>query len=97
MTTKEYLLVQLVSECAEVAHIVTKAIHFGLSEKMPGQEKTNLERVMEEWTDLQSTMHLLQEERILPTTPIVNVKPKIDKIKRYMTYAEMQCKTLSAD
>lgn len=90
LTRTEYLLVQLASEACEVAHRATKALHFGLEEKQPGQDLTNTQRLIGEFTDLLATAKMLcdeaQTELDLPSVEeaIVN---KITKVEDYMRYA----------
>lgn len=46
------LLCRLVEECAEVQQRATKAMRFGISEKQPGQDFTNAERLAAEIGDV---------------------------------------------
>lgn len=87
MTFHEYLLIQLMSECNEVAHRASKMLHFGINEKQEGQDKTNAERLEEELLDLTATIQMLRESKILDYVHDIRTAPKINKIKKYMEYS----------
>ena len=53
------LMVIAMEECAEVAQRISKAIRFGLDEVQLGQGLTNLDRVAEEFGDLNGALALL--------------------------------------
>lgn len=100
MNRKEYLLVQLASECNEVAHRVTKALHFGLDEVQNGQSLTNEARMREELDDLLAVVEILGDEGIL-TGPVIDqgvpygvtkdiVDAKRAKIEKYMEIARRE-------
>ena len=90
----DYLLTQLASECAEIVHRVTKAQHFGLHEKQPGQDKDNIERIAEEVNDLFGVLAMLTlDEGILPPPDPEAVLAKKARVEHYMKYAR-QCGTL---
>jgi hypothetical protein len=69
LSLADYLLSHLAQECAEIIVRATKAQHFGLDERQPGQPHTNAERIMHEWCDLIATMETVQEYGILPELP----------------------------
>lgn len=88
MNRTEYLLIQLASECNEVAHRVTKALHFGLDEKQAGQPFTNAQRIEQELTDLTAVVGLLQSNGVIEADhDVVAYEQKQDKVTRYMAYA----------
>jgi hypothetical protein len=43
--TTDYLLTQLISECAEIIHAVTKAQQFGLNRQYPERKVLNIEQI----------------------------------------------------
>lgn len=91
LSETEYLLVQAMSECNEVAHRISKALHFGLEEVQPGQDKTNAERALEEIFDLCATLEMLRERRILVPGPYDNnikfIKGKKGRVLKMMDYS----------
>lgn len=94
MTREEHLLTYLLEECVETAQRISKALRFGLDEVQPGQEMTNGERIVGEYCDILGVMGILQEEKILPPfNHYEHVMPKVEKVKKYMEYAE-QCGTI---
>lgn len=99
MNRAEYLLTQAASECNEVAHRITKALHFGLAEVQPGQMENNAQRIVGEVTDLLAVLEMLREEGILPT-PSMNevhlaVGAKKAKVEKFFRYASEQCGTVT--
>ena len=66
MNREEWLLTQLLSECNELAHRVTKALQFGLNDIQEGQEQTNTERLLDEYHDLVGAMFALVSEGVIP-------------------------------
>jgi hypothetical protein len=61
MTLKQYFLIKIAEEAAEVAQIALKAAHFRLSEIQPGRPETNAERMYGEINDLLAMAHRLGE------------------------------------
>lgn len=91
MTIKEHLLLCLAEECMEVGQRVSKSLRFGLGEIQAGQNKTNEERIAQEFNDLLGAYTLLRREGIL-NVPLneVAVNTKIEKILQYLSYAADQ-------
>jgi len=87
MTKTEHLLTIAAEECAEIAHRISKALRFGLNEVQAGQDKTNAERVMEEFYDFVAVIEWLTEEGHLPPMRVRNVEAAVEakkaKIRRY--------------
>ena len=90
----EYILVQIQEECAEVSQRAAKAVRFGVYEKQPGQEKTNLERLEEEAIDLLTMLSMLDDElkhSMLTfnddTKFLLAVNTKKEKVLKYMDYS----------
>lgn len=99
MNRTEYLLTQATSECCEVAHSVTKAMHFGLADSKPGQHLTNADRIIEEWADLMGVMKMLCDDGILtlPENFDSMVAAKRQRVEKFMSFARMNCGTLRDD
>lgn len=101
MNRTEYLLTQAGSECNELAHRITKAIHFGLSEVQPDQVPqpgSNAERIVGEYIDLMASVEMLVEDALLimPSAATVRdlIAKKKKKVEHYMDYARDTCGTL---
>lgn len=99
MNRAEYLLTQAASECNEVAHRITKAMHFGVGEIQPGQELTNAERVVAEYIDLCAVMEMLEAEGLiaLPSgaARAADIAAKKAKVEKFILYAKHQCGTVT--
>lgn len=100
MNETEYLLTCLSEECAEVAHRVSKALRFGLKEKQKDQEKTNAERICDEFVDLMALMEMLSWPLgaliAQGTSPYWDdrIEVKKEKVRRYLEYAK-KCGTVT--
>lgn len=95
MTLEQYLLGKIAEECAEIAQRASKAQRFGLTEKQPGQDKDNAERLMEEMHDLHAVLWMLQDMGcpIDPTIEPTRIPPIVEKVTKYMDYSR-QCEQL---
>lgn len=62
MTRQDHLLTIIAEECVETAQRATKALRFGLEEVQPGQDMSNAKRLMQEFADLFSIIHMLADE-----------------------------------
>lgn len=91
MTEREHLLTILAEECAEVAQRASKALRFGDDEIQPGQQLTNLERIIDEVIDVVAVLSMLGIETY--EFSITGVLRKKAKVRKYLDYAE-QCGTL---
>jgi hypothetical protein len=90
MILQEHLLCILAEECSEVAHRASKALRFGLREVQKGQELTNAERIIYEFSDLYAVMMYLHEQGLLPT-PFINhemVSQKLKKLDEFLEYSK---------
>jgi hypothetical protein len=98
MNERQYLLIKLIEECAEVAQRATKALTFGLYEKQaqgPSETKTgaaelnNNERLAQEFDDLIAVSEMLNEHLAirLSTRDERAKEAKKDKIRKYMAYS----------
>ena len=76
-------------ECAEVQHIASKAIQFGLDEVKQGGTKSNFVRLEEEVTDLLNTLKLFDRERgfmhldLTEVTLPASLDTKISRLEHY--------------
>jgi hypothetical protein len=66
MTKKQFLLLKLIEECVEVAHIASKQLQFGKDKVQKNQLESNTHRLKGEILDLNALVHLLQEESEIP-------------------------------
>ena len=62
MNRFQFLLTKLAEEASEVSKIALKTQQFGPSERMPGQDLTNVERTHQELNDLFAIVDMLNEE-----------------------------------
>lgn len=62
MNRREHLLTIVGEEAVEVAQRAAKALRFGLEEVQPGQDLTNLQRLMGEVYDLLGALEMLHED-----------------------------------
>lgn len=87
----------MAEECAETAKRVSKALRFGPLEVQPGDDRTNADRILEEYHDLQAAVAMLQDEGLLPVVHIGEVAERIlakrQKVERFLEYSEL-CGTL---
>lgn len=100
MNRTEYLLIQAASECNEVAHRATKALHFGLNEVEPGQSLTNAQRIVEEFVDLLGVMSMLEDQGLIQI-PVgaelfSSIAAKKAKVEKFMRFAAEKCGTITA-
>jgi hypothetical protein len=89
MKRKEHLLTILAEECNETAQRVSKALRFTLEEIQPGQELTNAERILEEFSQLYAMVEMLHDEGHL--TSILNesiIKKKKLAVEKYLLHSK---------
>lgn len=60
MTDEQHLLVILAEEATELAQAATKAIRFGTARTEPYQDQTNLDRLVEELSDVLALTDMLR-------------------------------------
>ena len=98
MNERQYLLIKLIEECAEVAQRATKALTFGMYEiqsqgpstnTRPEAKLNNNERLCQEFTDLIAIATMLNEHLAKPlsTTDWAAQDDKIEKVQKYMEYS----------
>jgi hypothetical protein len=94
MTREEHLLIILGEECNEVAHRVSKALRFTLSEVQPNQTLTNGERIVQEFNDLFAVMDMIIEEKIINERDALSMfstkamKAKKEKVEKYLKHSK---------
>ena len=87
MNRTEHLLSCLAEECAEVAHRVSKALRFGLTEIQSGQSLTNAQRIAQELNDLIAIKELLRENGVDLRLDHHAVEAKKAKVLAFVEYA----------
>lgn len=93
LSEKQYLLICLAEECAEVQHRIAKALRFGLTEVEPGQPLNNTERLIAEVADLQAVLEMIDETTDLPIwdkTTMRKIHEKQIKVRKFMDYSILQ-------
>ena len=98
LSERQYLLVKLIEECAEVQQRATKALTFGIYETQaqgPSLNRSaeanlnNNERLAQEFTDLVAVSEMLNEHIAMPLS-VSDTRAKDlkkEKIKKYMEYS----------
>ena len=87
MTREEHLLVILSEESAEVIKEISKILRFGVDEKEPGQDKTNIEKLKTEINDFMAVIKMLVDDGFIKESDLVNmdaVSKKEQKIEKYL-------------
>lgn len=92
MTRTEHLLWILAEECAEVAQRASKAARFGLDEVQPGQELSNLQRLIYELNDIAAVADMLTPDWM----DEIAIEKKRDKVEIFLNYSQ-ECGTLGHD
>lgn len=96
MNAKQYLLVCLAEECAEVSQEVGKALRFGIEHDWPGDKNqgTNAQRIEKELTDLFAVFEMLVAEGVFPPVhcglrgfSASAIEAKKEKVRQFMHYA----------
>lgn len=86
-----------VSLCANaVTQRASKAARFGVDEVQPGQQLTNMERLLDEYADLTGALEMLCADlgiEFPPSNFADRIAAKIGKVERYLIYSA-QCGTL---
>ena len=81
MNIQEYLLTTAMEECGELIKVLSKCSRFGMNSEYDG--RSNLERVLAEFSDLYGVMCLLKEngiiDRIYDPTMVQAKKEKVMK------------------
>lgn len=90
MTKREWLLVQFISELAEVQHRATKMLQFGVTERQKEmQDLTNKQRLEQEWTDLMATAELIDDQGCMSLhNSRQEITAKQNKVAKYLAYAD---------
>ncbi len=88
MNRLEHLLTIVAEEGAEVAQRADKALRFGLYEVQPGQDQTNLERLLGEYHDLMASIGMVLDDQRLPfhiNPELLNEKRR--KVEKFLAYS----------
>lgn len=89
MTNREQLLVILMEECDEVSQRASKALRFTLEEIQLGQELTNAERIVYEFSDLFAVMQIMFREGMIPRVVDMDmVRQKQAKIEKWQEHSK---------
>src|SRR5690349_12970351 len=88
MNHSEHLLSIIAEEAAEVAQRATKTLRFGVAEVQPGQDHTNVFRLMGELHDLLAAVEMFHEHH---GWPVLIHRDKIDakkvKVEKFLAYS----------
>jgi hypothetical protein len=90
MNRVEHLLSIIVAEeCCEVGSARQQgAFDSAGQEVQPGDERTNADRIMEEYHDLQAAVAMLQDEGVLPVVPngivVERILAKRAKVEKFL-------------
>lgn len=99
MNERQYLLVKLIEECAEVQKCATKVLTFGMYESQsmnplstntrPETKLNNNERLAQEFEDLIAVAWMLNEHIAMPLSVVNSAAKgaKIEKTRKYMRYS----------
>lgn len=93
MKIRQYYLLKLIEECAEVAQRASKSMQFGPEEIQKDQQKTNATRLRDEVEDLLAIIAILENDtNDLPelefTESITRVVEKTEKVMKYLRYSQ---------
>lgn len=94
MNRLEHLLTIFSEECAEVAQETSKALRFGLEEKMPTETRNNRQRIAKEFSQLMAMREMLEDEGVKLPISVNVIDAKKSAVEKYLEYSK-QCGTLS--
>lgn len=79
------ILTILIEECAEVQQRATKLLRFGRDEVQPGQPLSNMERLSQEFGDLQAIATMAEDAGLVSRDIAGKQAPiKFEKLERFM-------------
>ena len=85
MNKTEYLLTCLIEECAEVQQAATKALRFGLNNKLLGGLITNAQSIGKECVDLIAIIEMIGEAGIVKKIDTISlIEQKKVRVLSYM-------------
>ena len=91
MNLQEHLLTIASEECSEVAHRISKAKRFGLTEIQAGQDLTNAERIVYEYSQLHAMIMMMYDMDMLPQIiNMAHVDEKLVKVEKWLEYSRLQ-------
>lgn len=94
MKIREALLSKMEEEALELAHRISKALHFGLHEVQDGQPFTNVARINQEFNDLLATeqflVDFLGKEVPIFQADTMMIRAKKEKLVKYLMYSAKQ-------
>ena len=85
MTRDEHLLTIAAEECVEVAQQLTKALRFGMEEVQPGQELTNRQRIIAEFTELVAVLEMAGFPLQVVNGRVIDAK--VAKVEHFLKYS----------
>jgi hypothetical protein len=91
MNKTEHILTCLIEECSEIQKVAAKALRFGLDDHAPDSEISNSEDIALEICDLIAVIEMLENEKIIPKTRLLDsslLEAKKKKVNKYMDYAK---------
>lgn len=87
MNRVQYLLLKLGEESAEVMQIASKCMQFGLFEKKPGLDQTNIDRLVDEYNDVLAQVEMLEEAGIPMPISRLKIEAKKAKCENFYEYS----------
>lgn len=86
MNKEQMLLLKVAEECNEIAQVCSKAIRFGLYNNRPGEDLTNISRIIEEFKDLKAAIFRLEceTEENINTINTTELQDRVLKIDKYL-------------
>ena len=84
MNRVQHLLVRLAEEASELSQIALKTAQYGVHNKEPGQEATNLQKINAEFNDIIGVIRMLDQEAGLNISLDEQmISDKIDRVKYF--------------
>ena len=80
MTDEQHLLILLAEECSELSKACIKAARFGMENGEPGQALSNVDRIVDELTDVVAVAEML--DITYSVSKVHNKQVKVQKMMR---------------
>lgn len=87
MNIRQFLLIKLAEEAAEISQIALKTAQFGETELCPGLHLSNVERIYEELNDLNAIIELLHDSTFHYVPCASAIEAKKEKVEKYLRYS----------